>query len=187
MNEILAAYPLSHATNLEIAQGDLTQEAVDAIVNAANSSLAHGAGVAAAIASAGGPSIQAESSAWVRAHGLVSNSEPAYTNGGDLPARYVIHAVGPIWGEGEEDRKLAEAVNGSLRRAEMLELETIAFPAISTGIYGFPKARAARVVFETLQRFFAPPAESRLRLVRMVLYDELSAKIFAQIARQVFE
>src|SRR5690606_18367213 len=93
----------------------------------------------------------------------------------------------PIWGEGEEDRNLAEAANGSLRRAEMLELETIAFPAISTGNYGFPKARAARVVCKTLQRLIAPPAASRLRLVRMVLYDELSAKIFAQIARQVFE
>ncbi|RPJ52035.1 MAG: macro domain-containing protein, partial [Chloroflexi bacterium] len=99
MSSIHKTYALSPTTRLEIAQGNLTQELVDAIVNAANKHLAHGGGVAAAIAEAGGPSIQQESEAWVRKHGPVTNAEPAYTHAGKLPARYVIHAVGPVWGE----------------------------------------------------------------------------------------
>ncbi len=145
MSTIRATYPLSPKTRLDIAQGDLTQEPVDAIVNAANKHLAHGGGVAGAIVSKGGRSIQRESDDWVSQHGLVSHAEPAYTRAGSLPARYIIHAVGPVWGEGAEDTKLASAITGSLRRAEALGLESIAFPAISTGIFGFPKERAAHI------------------------------------------
>ena len=76
-------------------------------------------------------------------HGLVTHAQPAYTSGGDLACRYIIHTVGPMWGEGEEDAKLAAAVQGALAMAECLELDSIALPAISTGIYGFPLEQAA--------------------------------------------
>ncbi len=138
MSSMIATYSLSPTTRLEIAQGDLTQEMVDAIVNAANRNLAHHGGVAAAIVQKGGWSIQQESDAWIKQHGPVTNAEPAYTHSGKLPSRYVIHAVGPVWGEGDEDARLASAIRGSLQRAEELGCP-LAFPAISTGIFGFPK------------------------------------------------
>lgn len=124
---------------LQLVEGDITTAKVDAIVNAANAHLQHGGGVAGIISRKGGPVIQRESDLWVREHGSVRHAEPAVTSGGSLPCRYVLHAVGPVWGEGDEDRKLAEAVTGSLRAADQLELTSIAFPAISTGIFGFPK------------------------------------------------
>ena len=156
------------------------QEAVDAIVNAANAQLQHGGGVAGAIARRGGPSIQAESNAWVREHGPVSHSEPAYTRAGSLPSRYVIHAVGPVWGSGDEDAKLAAAIRGSLSRAEQLELKSIALPAISTGIFGFPVARAASIFLTTLQDYFTENPTSCLKLVRLTLYDRKTLDIFIQ-------
>src|SRR5512146_11618 len=110
MNTIIRTISYPSGQRLELVSGDLTEEQVDAIVNAANSHLAHGGGVAGAIVRRGGPSIQAESDAWVHKHGPVTHAEPAYTGAGRLPCRYVIHAVGPIWGAGDEDGKLADAV-----------------------------------------------------------------------------
>ena len=101
MNQVRKEHTFPSGQVLQIARGDITAETVDAIVNAANSHLMHGAGVAGAIVRRGGPQIQVESSQWVREHGLVSHAEPAYTHAGNLPCRYVIHAVGPVWGEGE--------------------------------------------------------------------------------------
>ncbi len=180
MSNIRATYSLSPATRLEIAQGDLTQEPVDAIVNAANSQLAHGGGVAAAIARAGGSSIQQESNAWVREHGPVTNTEPAYTSAGKMPAHYVIHAVGPVMGEGNEDAKLAAAVRGSLQRAEELGCKSIALPAISTGIFRFPKERAAKIFFQTIQTYFADHPDSQIELVRLTLWDLETLQAFLQ-------
>lgn len=187
MSQIKAAYPLSAYTRLEVAQGDLTQEKVDCIVNAANLNLNHGGGVAGAIARAGGPIIQEESDAWVREHGTVSHDEPAYTRGGSLPARYVIHAVGPVWGEGEEDRKLEEAIRGSLARAVQLEARSVAFPAISTGIYGFPRDRAAQVFCETFREYFTENPQSPLELVRMTLWDAESVSLFLEAADRLLK
>jgi O-acetyl-ADP-ribose deacetylase (regulator of RNase III) len=153
---------LAGERELQIVQGDLTQEKVDAIVNAANSMLQHGGGVAGAIVRAGGRQIQAESDAWVRQHEPVSHSQPAYTSAGNLPCRYVIHAVGPVWGEGDEDHKLAQAVGGSLRVADRLGLDSIAFPAISTGIFGFPTQRAAGVILSVIREYFTQNPASRL-------------------------
>lgn len=186
MSDILAAYPLSETTRLEITQGDLTRERVDAIVNAANSHLAHGAGVAAAIVRAGGPAVVRESAEWVRWHGLVTHAEPADTTAGDMPARRVIHAVGPVWGEGQEDEKLAQAVLGSLLRAEYLRMESIAFPAISTGIFGFPKDRAARIFFETFKTHFAEKPDSTIILVRMTLWDDETTQVFLREGKRAF-
>lgn len=182
-----ATYPLSERARLEVHQADLTKEAVDAIVNAANAHLSHGGGVAAAIVRAGGPVIQQESSEWVRRYGPVTHHEPAYTSAGRLPARYVIHAVGPVWGEGEEDRKLGEAVQSSLRLADTLGLQSIAFPAISTGIFGFPKERAARVIVQAVRRYFQEQPESGLTLVRLALYDDETLAIFLDECRRAFE
>jgi O-acetyl-ADP-ribose deacetylase (regulator of RNase III) len=182
MNTVLETHFFTATTRFEIVLGDLTQEPVDAIVNAANVQLAHGGGVAAAIVRAGGEKIQQESDAWVREHGAVTHDEPAYTSAGQMTARYVIHAVGPIWGEGEEDRKLEAAVQGSLRRAEALGLESIAFPAISTGIYGFPRERAAHVFMKAFLKYFAANPSSPLRLVRLTLRDGETAQIFIDAA-----
>ena len=187
MSTLIAAYALSPTTRLEISEGDLTQEPVDAIVNAANEHLAHGGGIAAAIVRAGGQSIQNESNAWVRQHGLVTYADPAYTQAGRLPARYVIHAVGPRWGDGDEDHKLAQAISGSLKRAEALGLCSIAFPAISTGIFGFPKERAARIFFETFINYFSANPSSPLQLVRLTLWGDEMARIFRSQADLVFD
>ncbi len=178
MNTILREKTLAGGQKLEIVQGDITAEQVDAIVNAANSELQHGGGVAWAILNRGGQTIQRESDEWVRKYGRVSHAEPAYTSGGELPCKYVIHAVGPIWGEGDEDNKLAGAVRGSLRRADELKLESIAFPAISTGIFGFPKERAAKIIFAEIEKYFAQNAHSGIKLIKLTLFDQPTIEAF---------
>ena len=178
MNIRLREKTLPGGQTLEIIQGDIITEKVDAIVNAANEQLDHGGGVAWAISRAGGPKIQAESDAWVREHGPVSHAEPAYTGAGNLPCRYVIHAVGPVWGDGDEDAKLAAAVRGSLWRADQLKLTSIALPAISTGIFGFPKERAARIIFAAIEACFLENPGSTVKLVRMTLFDQPTIDAF---------
>src|SRR5215210_71098 len=115
MNTVLMERVLQTGQTIQIVQGDITIEDVDAIVNAANEHLQHGGGVAWAISKAGGPTVQQESDKWIQQHGPVSHSHPAWTSAGLLPAKYVIHAVGPVWGDGDEDNKLADAVTGCLR------------------------------------------------------------------------
>jgi len=181
MNQVLKEAQLPAEVTLQLVQGDLTEERVDAIVNAANAHLQHGAGVAGAIVRRGGSKIQAESDAWVRTHGPVPHAQPAYTGAGKLPCRYVIHAVGPIWGEGEEDKKLHVAVYGALELADQLNLTSVAFPAISTGIFGFPKARASRIILETIRSYFSRQAESKLRLVRIILIDSVTLSAFSRV------
>lgn len=175
--------PLSHTfpsgQTLELLRGDLTRQAVDAIVNAANAYLSHGGGVAAAIVDAGGEIIQRESDEWVRAHGPVPHDRPAVTGAGRLPCRYVIHAVGPMWGEGGEQIKLAQAVRGSLRAADELGLRSLALPPISTGIFGFPKALAAGIFLNTIAAYFQENPRSGLSLARIVIIDQGTYQIFA--------
>jgi O-acetyl-ADP-ribose deacetylase (regulator of RNase III) len=185
MNTILREKTLVGGQKLQIAQGDITVETLDAIVNAANSELQHGGGVAWAISRRGGEAIQRESNEWVRKHGPVSHTEPAYTSGGQMPCKYVIHAVGPVWDDtqsagasGDEDHKLASAVGGSLRRADELKLESIAFPAISTGIFGFPKERAAKIIFTAIEKYFAENDKSGIKLVRLTLFDQPTIEAF---------
>lgn len=177
MNMVLVEHVFPTGQTIQIVQGDITIEQVDAIVNAANEHLQHGGGVAWAISQKGGAAIQKESDAWIRQHGPVSHSAPAWTSGGLLPAKYVIHAVGPVWGEGDEDRKLAEAISGSLRVADELKCASIAMPAISTGIFGFPKDRAARIVFSSIEKYFEGNA-SNLRVVKLVLFDRATIEVF---------
>jgi len=178
MNSILREKNLPGGQELQLVQGDITTETVDAIVNAANEHLEHGGGVAWAISRAGGPKIQIESAEWVRKHGTVSHAEPAYTGAGNLPCRYVIHAVGPVWGEGDEHAKLAAAVRGSLQRADELKLTSIAMPAISTGIYNFPKEGAAGVILDAVEGYFSETPASTLKTVRLTLFDQSTVQAF---------
>jgi O-acetyl-ADP-ribose deacetylase len=186
LSQILEEVILSPHRRLQLAQGDLTTEHVDAIVNAANRHLQHGGGLAGAIVRRGGEAIQAESDAWVSEHGLVTHAEPAYTRAGKLPCKYVIHAVGPMWGEGDEDRKLEEAVTGSLRLAECLELSSVALPAISTGIFGFPKERAAGIILSAIEAYVSQHPDSGLSLVRITLYDQPTLDVFRQAWNKKF-
>ena len=178
MNRILVERSLDSGQRLQIVQGDLTQERVDAIVNAANEFLQHGGGVAAAIVRRGGAQIQAESDAWVQEHGPVRHDAPAYTRAGNLPCRYVIHAVGPVWGEGEEEAKLASAVAGSLGLADRLKLRSIAFPAISTGIFGFPKEAAAAAILTAIEDYCTQNIDSGLLEIRLTLFDQPTIEAF---------
>lgn len=180
MNSILVEKKFALGQSLQIVQGDITIEEVDAIVNAANEQLAHGGGVAWAISKKGGPKIQAESDAWVRKHGQVSHAHPAWTSGGALPAKYVIHTVGPVWinGRDDEDQKLQAAVTGSLQVADELKCESISMPAISTGIFGFPKDRAAGIIFETIGDYFDKHEGSTVNVVRIVLFDQSTIDAF---------
>lgn len=178
MTEIYKIYSFPGGQRLEIVQGDLTRQAVDAIVNAANSRLAHGGGVAGVISQRGGPVIQRQSTAWVQEHGPVLHERPAYTEAGNLPCRYVIHAVGPVWGAGEEEEKLASAVRGSLIVAEELGLTSVALPAIATGIFGFPKELAAGIFFKTIGAYFQQYRASTLKLVRLTLRDQPTLAVF---------
>ena len=186
MSHLLREFLFPSGQRFQLCQGDLTSEPVDAIVNAANRYLSHGGGLAAAIVRRGGESIQAESDDWVRLHGQVSHAEPAYTRAGRLPCRYVIHAVGPVWGEGDEDQKLEAAVNGALRLADQLALSSIALPAISTGIFGFPKERAAGIIFSAVEAYFSQHASSGLNLVRLILYDQPTLDAFLQAWSEKF-
>ncbi len=177
MNVVLDTRELPGSQIVQIVQGDLTAENTDAVVNAANENLIHGAGVAGAIVRAGGPEIQQESDAWVREHGRASHAHPAWTSGGKLPAKYVIHAVGPVWGEGDEDAKLSAAIKGSLSLADRLKAVSVSFPAISTGIFGFPKERAARVILSAINMYFAQHT-SAVKTVRVVLFDGPTIEAF---------
>lgn len=183
MSTILSEQSLPHERILQLAQGDITLEQVDAIVNAANEHLQHGGGVAWAIARRGGDVIQEESDAWVDQHGPVSHSRPAWTSGGQLPAKYVIHAVGPVWGDGDEDAKLAEAVRGALRVADELECLSIAFPAISTGIFGFPRERAADILLQTIKAY-CENKTSKLKTIRLVLFDDRTVEAFQRVWKE---
>src|SRR5687768_15648137 len=178
MNTISAEKKLPSGQTIQIVHGDITTEEVDAIVNAANEHLQHGGGVARTISKKGGPAIQKESDDWIRQHGPVSHSHPAWTSGGLLPAKYVIHAVGPVWGDGDEDNKLADAVTGCLHVADELKLSSIAMPAISTGIFGFPKERAAKIIFSTIEKYFVENPSSGLKIVKLVLFDEATVNAF---------
>jgi O-acetyl-ADP-ribose deacetylase (regulator of RNase III) len=180
VNRILSERVLPPGQSLQIVQGDITAEEVDAIVNAANEHLQHGGGVAWAISRRGGPAIQKESDEWIRTKGTVSHAHPAWTSGGLLPARYVIHAVGPAWGEGDEDAKLSAAVTGSLRVADELGISSIAIPAISTGIFGFPKEHAAKVILQAIETYFGENTSSGIKVIKLVLFDQATTLAFLQ-------
>ena len=187
MNSLLVEKKFKSGQSLQIVHGDIIIEEVDAIVNAANEHLAHGGGVAWAISKKGGAKIQEESDAWVRKHGPVSHAHPAWTSGGNLPAKYVIHAVGPVWGDGDEDNKLRDAITGSMKVADELKCQSLSMPAISTGIFGFPKDRAAGIIFKTVADYFEKNTISGLTQVRIVLFDQPTIEVFLNSWKTSFQ
>ncbi len=186
MNTTLETITFASGQVFKLVHGDLMVEPVDAIVNAANEQLQHGGGIAGVIARVGGPTIDRESRAWVQEHGPVSHQRPAYTSGGDLPMRYVIHAVGPVWGSGDENARLAAAIDGSLQVAAELELVSLGFPAISTGIFGFPKVQAAGVIYQAVQDYYSANPESAVQTVHVTVHDTPTATAFHQVWQTFF-
>jgi O-acetyl-ADP-ribose deacetylase (regulator of RNase III) len=162
---------------LELVQGDITEMETDAIVNAANAQLVMGGGVAGAIRKKGGPAIQEECNRIGGSHvgGAV------ITTGGNLKAKHVIHAVGPRMGEGDEDRKLKDATLNSLKIADQHHLDSISFPAISTGIFGYPLDRCARIMLSAVINYLK--GETGLRRVVFCLYGEESFSAFHEELR----
>lgn len=166
-------------TVLELVEGDITQLDTDAIVNAANEQLAHGGGVAHVIAREGGSTIQRESDEWVREHGPVPTGSAAITSGGELEADHVIHAVGPVYdGTPRSVELLASAVRSALRMADEHDLSSIALPAISTGIFGYPMEEAAQVMLEATIEYLK--GETGLGRVAFCLYGQSAFDTFAK-------
>jgi O-acetyl-ADP-ribose deacetylase len=159
---------------ITVAQGDITKQDVDAIVNAANTSLLGGGGVDGAIHRAAGPGLLAE----CRTLGGCPTGEARITKGYNLPARWVIHTAGPVWNDGmhNEDDLLASCYRSCLALAVQHAVRTIAFPAISTGIYGFPLERATRIAITETARFLAGNAE--IEEVRFVCFGAETYRVY---------
>jgi O-acetyl-ADP-ribose deacetylase (regulator of RNase III) len=169
--------------SVALLKGDITEVEADAIVNAANSYLEHGGGVAGAIVRKGGWVIQEESREWVRRFGPVPVGGVAVTSAGRLKAKYVIHAVGPRCGV-EPVEKIAEAVRNALLKAEELGLSSIAFPAISTGAFGCPYEAAALQMATAIRE--VAPRLAKVRRVLVVLYGDEAYNKFVEVFRKVF-
>lgn len=172
-------------TTLLLKQGDITLEDVDAIVNAANSTLMGGGGVDGAIHRAGGPAILDECKRIRHKQGALPTGEAVITTGGRLIARHVIHTVGPVWrgGTQNEEKLLANAYRNSLQIAVKNHLASIAFPSISTGIYGFPIVRAAEIALTTVLAFVK--TETSLEGVRYITFSETDYGVYASLFADV--
>ena len=170
-----------HNVLVQVCHGDLTKEKVDAIVNAANSRLAHGGGVAAAISRAGGPNVQTESNAYVAKHGPIPIGGAGHTGPGRLTSKYLIHAVGPIYKSGNdgEERLLKSAITSSFYLAEKLGCRSIAFPAISSGIFGYPKELCAKHFFEVIHAYAKEERGGHVENIRLTNFDEPTVSVFA--------
>lgn len=163
------------STILELMQGDITTQNTDAIVNAANKALAGGGGVDGAIHRAGGPQIMEE----CRKIGYCPEGQARITSGGNLPARFVIHTVGPIYNQGAvgQDNVLASAYRNSLQLAVDNDLHSISFPSISTGAYRFPVSLAAQIALATVKEFLQTQTHA-LQLVRFVVFDVKTRQVY---------
>jgi O-acetyl-ADP-ribose deacetylase len=166
---------------IHIIKGDITKQNVDAIVNAANTSLMGGGGVDGAIHRAGGPAILEECRRIVARQGGCPTGEAVITTGGNLPAKHVIHTVGPVWnnGKNKEAEKLANCYRNSLRLITEYHLESIAFPNISTGIYGYPKKEAAEIAVTTVRQTLQ--ANNTIKEVYFVCFDEENYSLYQTI------
>lgn len=172
-------------TQLLHKQGDITKEQVDVIVNAANSSLLGGGGVDGAIHRAGGPAILEACRIIRNAQGKCHTGQAVITTAGQLSAKHVIHTVGPIWNGGthNEHEKLAACYHNSLRLAQEHQARSIAFPAISTGIYAYPLAQAAEIATHSVRRFVEAFPES-FDEIRFVLFTEDAYTVYDTLLRE---
>jgi len=174
--------------SLALIQGDITKQATDAVVNAANPTLMGGGGVDGDIHQAGGPAILEECKLIVAKEGKLPTGKAVITTGGNLRAKYVIHTVGPVWYDGNrgEAQLLASAYKESLKLAEDNKLSSISFPSISTGAYGYPVQQAARIAIEAVTSFIKDKA-SFLREVVFVLFDRKTYNAFRSALQEVAE
>ncbi|MDD5127059.1 MAG: O-acetyl-ADP-ribose deacetylase [Dehalococcoidales bacterium] len=181
MNELVVKQ-----TRLTLVQGDITRQATDAIVNAANSGLMGGGGVDGAIHRAGGPAILEECRQIVARQGRLPAGQAVITTGGNLPAKYVIHTVGPVWHGGTrgEAALLTDAYRNSLKLATEKNLTSISFPSISTGAYGYPVTAAAEVALHTVVSFLQENPAS-LQQVVFVLFDAATFNAYAAVLEQI--
>lgn len=165
--------------NIELIKGDITGITADAIVNAANSSLLGGGGVDGAIHRAGGPQILEECREIRNKQGKCNTGEAVVTTAGNLPAKYVIHTVGPVWNGDKEkcSALLADCYRNSLTLAESLGINTIAFPNISTGIYGFPKEPAGKIAVDEVKNF----RSDVIKKVIFVCFDDENEEIYKKL------
>ncbi len=161
---------------IKVIQGDITEEDTEAIVNAANSRLKHGGGVAGAIVKKGGKVIQEESDKI----GFVPTGKAAITTAGKLKAKYVIHAVGPVWGEGDEERKLRSAVKSALEIADGKGISSVALPAISTGIFGYPKEKGVKVIFSEVIKYIEEHPNTNIKEIHFTNIDEFTSRLFQE-------
>ena len=168
---------------LQLQKGDITKMEVDAIVNAANSRLAGGGGVDGAIHRAGGPEIMQECDRIRAAQGGCPTGEAVITTAGKLPAQHVIHTVGPVWqgGASSESGLLRNCYLNSLSVAAAHGLSSIAFPNISTGVYGYPKEKAAATAVKAVQDYGSEHPDSPLKMVVFVCFDEENYQIYQQL------
>lgn len=171
-------------SKLSLVKGDITRMNTDAIVNAANSGLMGGGGVDGAIHRAGGPKILEECKQIVLKQGRLPAGKAVITSGGNLPAKFVIHTVGPIWHDGKSNEALtlASAYKESLKLAEKNNLKSIAFPSISTGAYGYPVGEAAIIAIQTVMEFLKNEAES-IKEVILVLFDNSTYEAYLQAVK----
>ena len=174
--------PLQGGRSIELLAGDLTVQDTDAIVNAANQQLAPGGGVCGAIHRAGGPAIWEECERIVQQRGPLPTGQAVATTAGRMKARYLIHTVGPVWHDGSsgEAEQLASSYRESIRIADELKLNSIAFPSISTGIFGYPVELAAPVALEAVAE--AVQSSRHVAEVRFVLFDQATFDAYSRAA-----
>jgi len=172
-----------NSLRINLVMGDITKMEVDAIVNAANSSLLGGGGVDGAIHRAGGPAILEECREIVARKGRCATGQAVVTTAGNLPARIVIHTVGPVWNGGKnyEEQLLSNAYLNSLNLALEHGIETIAFPNISTGVYSFPKDKAAQIAIDTVSRFLS--SHDQIQKVYFVCFDQENYSLYSQLLK----
>lgn len=166
---------------ISIIQGDITKLEVDAIVNAANASLMGGGGVDGAIHQAGGPSILKECREIIFREGPCPTGHAVITTAGNLPSKYVIHTVGPVWkgGKSDEEQLLERAYLNSLKLAHRYDIVSIAFPNISTGVYGFPKQKAAEIAIRTVTQFLSN--NHQISKVYFICFDRENYELYQQL------
>ena len=171
------------STDLELVLGDLTEQSCDAIVNAANERLAGGGGVDGAIHRRGGPDIMRETNE--KYPEGCATGDAVVSGGGRLPCRYVVHTVGPVWRGGQqgERERLAAAYRNSLCRADENDCRSIAFPAISCGVYGYPLNEAAKVALQTVSDYVSGPTQ--IETIRFVLFAAPALEAYEQAARSL--
>ena len=168
--KVIARLDFSGGRVLEAVEGDLLRQPVDAIVNAANGALAHGGGVAAAIANAAGDALLDEDNRLLAERGHVATGDAVVSVAGKLPFQGIIHAVGPVQGQGAEEGKLFSALLAAFRLADERGWKSLAFPAVSSGIFGVPVDVCARAYLLAVREFWAERADSSLTLIRLCLF-----------------